>query len=196
MADTPGVPEASRAARTCEAACAHTPSSPHRPPGAWASSKAPVSGNSCSCTARSLRPLSWRCPAPGLQLAPPGWGAGSAQGAGRGPSSPPGTDPTHKVDFTLPGSHLAAQPRLHLGRVDGPPGVSAARNTHPHLDSKTRLNPQLGQNFLGCSLLRDGGGGQNRLLPFRPSGLHRLPQAPPSLNPPFCQGGSRPGPGV
>lgn len=51
---------------TCEAACAHTPSIPHRPPGAWAGSKAPVSGNSCSCTAQSLRPLSWRCPAPGL----------------------------------------------------------------------------------------------------------------------------------
>lgn len=105
-------------------------------------------------------------------------------------------DPTHKVDFTLLRSYLAAQPRLHLGRLEGPPGVSAARNTHPRLDSKTRLNPQLGQNFLGCSLPRDGGRGQDRLLPFRPSGLHRLPQAPPSLNPPFCQGGPHPGPGV
>lgn len=43
MTYIPGALEDSLAARTCEAACTHTPSVPHRPLGAWAGSRAPVS---------------------------------------------------------------------------------------------------------------------------------------------------------
>lgn len=72
----------------------------------------------------------------------------------------------------------AVRPQLHLGKGRGWRLGSIRPDTPSGFGVSDTAQSPLGGDFLGCSLRRDGGGGQNRLRPFQPSGL-LTPSTPP-----------------